>query len=117
MLLFVEPFTSNDTYICPDCGSEVRVGSRSCPGCGPFRAMEPEVESWGGDYPSVTNYSHSHTAPLKLNGEDLPPKPLGKTSEPWRTLPRPKFAHIFVMILIGLTLLSVAMAAARMFLR
>jgi len=23
-----------DTYICPNCGSEVTVGSPSCPGCG-----------------------------------------------------------------------------------
>lgn len=117
MLLFVEPFTSNDTYICPDCGSEVRVGARSCPGCGPFRAMEQEGESWGEEYPSVTNYSHSHNAPMKLMGSNMPPPPAAGGHEQWRQLPRPKFAHVFVLILIGLTLLSASMAALRLFLR
>lgn len=30
-----------DTWICPDCGAEVRVGARGCPGCGPARRKRP----------------------------------------------------------------------------
>jgi hypothetical protein len=30
-----------DTWICPDCGAEVKVGARRCPGCGPARRRRP----------------------------------------------------------------------------
>jgi len=30
-----------DTWICPDCGAEVKVGARACPGCGPARRKRP----------------------------------------------------------------------------
>lgn len=30
-----------DTWICPDCGAEVKVGARRCPGCGPARRTRP----------------------------------------------------------------------------
>jgi hypothetical protein len=32
-----------ETYICPQCGTEVQVGTPSCPGCGP-RFSEAEKE-------------------------------------------------------------------------
>ncbi len=31
------PFSSEDLYICPGCGAEVRVGSSGCPRCTPRR--------------------------------------------------------------------------------
>jgi hypothetical protein len=30
-----------ETWICPDCGAEVKVGARACPGCGPARRKRP----------------------------------------------------------------------------
>ncbi|HEY5891808.1 MAG TPA: hypothetical protein VIT91_01130 [Chthoniobacterales bacterium] len=50
MMRIVQPFASDDTYICPDCGSEVRVGARSCPGCGPFQPMTWSPDDDSGPY-------------------------------------------------------------------
>ncbi len=108
--LGVEPFTSNDTYACPDCGNEVRVGARSCPGCGPFRPMEWEETANAepaGPFHSITTYTDTRDVLERSHHPVVVPQIVEK--KPVR------FLRIFLIVLIGLTMLSAIMAALKIF--
>jgi hypothetical protein len=112
----VEPFTSNDTYACPDCGSEVKVGARSCPGCGPFRPVEwnDEEENAGRNaeamvpFHSMTTYTDTREVLEKSRRPAVERLPHEEK--------RPSFGRVFLVILVTLTVLSAALAALRVFL-
>ncbi len=40
---------ANDSYICPECGTEVRVGADACPGCYPAKPWEHDGDLDGLD--------------------------------------------------------------------
>jgi len=44
-------FSSQDSYACPGCGKEVRVGAPGCTRCAPRsqRGSYPKAEGWEGD--------------------------------------------------------------------
>ncbi len=104
----MEPFTSNDTYACPDCGSEVRVGARTCPGCGPFRAVEWEENE--ADAPNVPLFSMTTYNDTR--------EVLEKSQQPILEIPEisekpSRFARWFLVFLIALTVLAAGMAALK----
>lgn len=102
----VEPFTSNDTYACPDCMSEVRVGARSCPECGPFRPMEAGPTSLIdpiGPFHSSTSYSDARRV-LEESPISRPPWPRPSRQATFQSV------RVVIWVLIGLTLLSIAIS-------
>jgi len=113
----VEPFTSNDTYACPDCGSEVRVGARSCPGCGPFRPVdweENDEDAAGHSRPA----SPFHSITTYTDTRDV----LEKSRRPVFNLPhveekQTRLTRTLLIVLIGLVAVTVAMSAIQVLLR
>lgn len=109
----MEPFTSNDTYACPDCGSEVKVGARSCPGCGPFRPIE-----WGEIDPALSLEPHSpfHSMTTYTDTREVLERSRCPIIE---SLPveenNTRFVRIFLIILVTLTVLSGITASLKVF--
>lgn len=106
----MEPFISNDTYACPDCGSEVKVGARSCPGCGPFRPVEWEDADYSIHQPTSPFHSATtYTDTREVLESSYRPKvnilPVAEKPS--------QFIRVFLFILIGLTILSATMAALK----
>ena len=101
----MEPFISNDTYACPDCASEVKVGARGCPVCGPFRPMDwNDLEDDGVHFQPKAPF---HSATTYTDARDV----LEKSRRPVFDLPpvleeKRDFPRMFLVILIVLTLLS-----------
>ena len=93
----MQPYASNDTYICPDCGSEVRVGARRCPGCGPFRPVNQEEEENDAELMALID-------PKRRNS--LVPLPLSAYDEESGKPRMSRFTAWFLVILIALTILS-----------
>ena len=58
-----------DTYICPQCGAEVPVGSAGCPGCGPkFQGAEEEDPVYDGlDLPGSPDEESAFQAKVRRN--------------------------------------------------
>ena len=58
-----------DTYICPQCGAEVPVGSPACPGCGPkFQEKETENPIYDGlDLPGSPEEESVFQAKVRRN--------------------------------------------------
>ena len=43
--------SSDDRYLCPGCGSELRVGTKNCPTCNPPKPWEQDEKLDGLDLP------------------------------------------------------------------
>ncbi len=114
----MEPFTSNDTYACPDCGSEVKVGARSCPGCGPFRPTEWQDKDSGEDgLLSVEPHSPFHSMTTYTDTREVLERSRRPVVESLPVEEKPtRLVRIFLFILVTLTLLSGVMAALKIFL-
>jgi hypothetical protein len=87
-----------DHYICPACGTEVRVGSKNCPGCNPPKPWE-QVESLDGldlDRPEDDSFDYDEFVREEFGGGR---RPAGISPIWWATA----------------ILLLIALAAARLF--
>ncbi len=114
----MEPFTSNDTYACPDCGSEVKVGARSCPGCGPFCPTEwQDKDSDEAGLLSIEPHSPFHSMTTYTDTREVLERSRRPVVESLPVELKPtRLVRIFLFILVTLTLLSGVMAALKVFL-